>query len=151
MRKIQRDGRSVSGQPRLDRENPHQATIGTVSEPRAQPYTPFCDAIHAQRHWRQDLIRQIEKLTDRRLLVYFTDVEACAGIEAGDVAPFQDLLLDCEPGCKLDLLLQTPGGDVDVPKSSFVWCGSERVSFAWSSPSEPRALARSSLWPPMRL
>jgi ATP-dependent protease ClpP protease subunit len=87
-----------------------------MSEEAAQPQrTPLFEVLHAKRYQRQSAIRDIEQATGRRLLVYFENVShPSAGIDQQDVAPFQDLLFDCEKGCDLDLFLQTPGGDIDV-------------------------------------
>jgi len=77
--------------------------------------SPLYEALNARRYQRQNLIRDIESLTDRRLAVYFANVNhPSSGISQPDVAPFQDLLFDCEPHCSLDLLLQSPGGDIDI-------------------------------------
>lgn len=54
-------------------------------------------------------------MTGRRLGVYFANVEhPNSGISQPDIAPIQDVLSDCDSNCDLDLLLQTPGGDIDV-------------------------------------
>ncbi|HEY2294329.1 MAG TPA: hypothetical protein VGM86_26820 [Thermoanaerobaculia bacterium] len=80
----------------------------------AGPRSPLYEAIHARRYQRQDLIRTIEGQTGRRLGVYFANINhGDAGIFPGDISPFQDLLFDCEADCDLDLLLQSPGGDID--------------------------------------
>ncbi len=76
--------------------------------------TPLFEAMHAPRYNRQALIREIESVTNRRLLVYFANIRhPASGVDATDVAPFQDLLSDCDKGCEIDLLLQTSGGDID--------------------------------------
>lgn len=73
------------------------------------------NALHAARYRRQDAIRSIEQQTGRRLGVYFAAIEhPLSGIGPADIAPFEDLLSDCEKGCDLDLLLQSPGGDIDA-------------------------------------
>ena len=76
--------------------------------------TPLFEAMHAPRYNRQSLIREIEEVTQRRLLVYFANIRhPASGVDATDVAPFQDLLSDCNKGDEIDLLLQTSGGDID--------------------------------------
>lgn len=77
--------------------------------------TPFFEALNASRYARQAMIEAIEKATGRRLIVYHACVQQpYSDINQSDVAPFEDLLTDCENNCNLDLLLQTPGGDIDV-------------------------------------
>jgi membrane-bound ClpP family serine protease len=49
------------------------------------------------------------------LIVYFANILHPNGsINAFDVTPFQDLILDCAQGSDIDLLLQTSGGDIDA-------------------------------------
>lgn len=77
--------------------------------------SPLWEAYQARRYARQDFIRGIEEQTGRRLIVYAANVNhRNASLGQVDVAPLQDLLSDCPLGCDLDLLLQTPGGDIDV-------------------------------------
>lgn len=77
--------------------------------------SPLFEAIHQPRYYRQNLIREIEQLTSRRLIVYFGNIQhPLAGISPADVTPFQDLILDCQKGADIDLLLQTAGGDIDA-------------------------------------
>jgi len=77
--------------------------------------TPLYEAFNASRYSRQNLIREIEASTGRRLAVYFANVEhPNSSIMLGDVAPLNDVLSDCESGCDLDLVLQSPGGDIDT-------------------------------------
>lgn len=79
------------------------------------PRSPLFETLHTNRYQRQALIRDIEQETARRLLVYFANVNhPASGINQIDVAPFQDMLLDCNQGDDIDLLLQTPGGDIDT-------------------------------------
>ncbi len=77
--------------------------------------TPLFEALHADRYQRQGFIREVEDLTNRRLLVYFGNVNhPASAINNSDVAPLQDLLTDCEEGDSIDLLIQSNGGDGDV-------------------------------------
>lgn len=76
--------------------------------------SPLYEALNARRYQRQDLIRQIEDQTSRRLAVYFANTANYGSdVAPGDIAPFQDILFDCDQGCDLDLLLQSAGGDID--------------------------------------
>jgi len=77
--------------------------------------SPLFEAIHQPRYHRQQIIREIEAETGRRLIAYFANINhPQSSIGAGDVTPFQDLILDCSRGADIDLLLQTPGGDIDA-------------------------------------
>lgn len=78
-------------------------------EPPAQ--SPLFHATHKDRYRRQELIKDIEDMTKRRLLVYIAEAQAPIGYD--DVLPFGDLLDDVEKGEKVDLLLDSPGGDAD--------------------------------------
>lgn len=79
------------------------------------PRSPLFEAIHQPRYYRQGLFREVESLTGRRFIAYFANVaHVAASINAADVTPFQDLILDCQAGSDIDLLLQTPGGDIDA-------------------------------------
>jgi hypothetical protein len=73
--------------------------------------TPMYQAMHAERYARQALIKEIEKKTGRTLICYVAGVQA--PIDRDDVIPFVDLLHNVQPGNDLDLLLHTPGGDMD--------------------------------------
>src|SRR5215210_8012323 len=89
--------------------------------------SPLYQAMHSRRHQRQELIRKIEESTGRRLLVYYANVNHHdAEISPLDVAPFQDLLYNCTVGCDLDLLLQSPGGDIDTAEK-LVYMTRQRV------------------------
>ena len=86
-----------------------------MSEAPAASRSPLFEAINQQRYYRQTLIRDVEAITGRRLIAYFGNIShPLSSIGAGDITPFQDLILDCEPGCDIDLLLQTSGGDIDA-------------------------------------
>src|SRR4051812_27036842 len=86
-----------------------------ASEPIPSPtQTPLFHAIHSSRYARQEQIRRIEERTGRRLLCWIA--EPHAEIDKYDIAPMGDLLqhLSGGDGEDIDLMLQTPGGDVDV-------------------------------------
>ncbi len=65
------------------------------------------------RYLRQILIRDIEALTERRLVVYYASPFLDAQINQRDCYYFAELFGDvhCEP---CDLLIQTPGGETDA-------------------------------------
>jgi ClpP class serine protease len=90
--------------------------------------SPLYEALNSKRYQRQDLIRSIEEQTGRRLAVYFANAEHhAAAISQTDIAPLQDLLFDCEGRCDLDVLLQSPGGDIDSAEK-LVYMIRERVA-----------------------
>jgi ClpP class serine protease len=74
--------------------------------------TPFYEALHADRYQRQAAVRLIEEHTGRHLICYVTGVGTW--IDRDDTVGFVDLLHNIPDGEDLDLLLHTPGGDVDV-------------------------------------
>lgn len=74
--------------------------------------TPLFQATHAARYQRQSLIREIQKLTGRRLICYVSG--SGTSVERDDTVPFVDLLHNLPSGKDLDLLLHTGGGDMDA-------------------------------------
>lgn len=74
--------------------------------------TPLFRARHESRYMRQDLIRAIESATGRRFISFVCGRNAL--IDRDDVVPFVDLLADVDRGGDIDLLLHTPGGDIDA-------------------------------------
>ncbi|MFO1219670.1 MAG: hypothetical protein U1E89_14985 [Burkholderiaceae bacterium] len=87
-----------------------QPTKATTTKSMAK--TPTWQAMHASRYRRQDLIRQIQSLTNRKLICYTAGQEA--DICRDDVLGFVDLLHNADRGASLDLMLHTPGGDIDA-------------------------------------
>ena len=64
---------------------------------------------------REDLIQQIETRTERRFCAYLSLVTAAnAQITPDDIIPFEGLMSTLEPGCKLDLMINSPGGLPDA-------------------------------------
>lgn len=69
------------------------------------------------RYLRQLLIRDIEQITKRRLVVYFANRYVDdADINVGDIGNFQELLGDIK-GAPTDLLLNTGGGQTDATEA----------------------------------
>lgn len=70
------------------------------------------------RYLRQLMIRDIEAITGRKLVVYFSDHYAgpSSNIDGSDVANFYELLADVV-GQPVDLLLHTPGGETDATEA----------------------------------
>lgn len=66
------------------------------------------------RYLRQQLIKDIEEDTGRRLIVYFTDCDRSnANIDLTDDVAIAELLTDCKDS-PVDLLLETNGGMTDA-------------------------------------
>ncbi len=64
------------------------------------------------------MIRDIEQITGRRLIVYFANrFNPTAGIDAGDVAYVAELLSDVLPGEPVDFLIETNGGQTDATEA----------------------------------
>ena len=74
--------------------------------------TPKFTAMNALRYQRQALIRALEKETNTNLLCYVAGTNA--GISRDDTAGFVDMLYNVPQRDPVDLLLHTPGGDIDV-------------------------------------
>lgn len=79
--------------------------------PRAIEKTPMFTAMNAARYQRQTLIRDIET-TQPKLLCYVTGNKA--PVDRADTLGFVDMLHNVNPGDPIDLILHTPGGDVDA-------------------------------------
>ncbi len=74
--------------------------------------SPLFWVSHKDRYLRQLLIRDIEEVTGRQLIVYFTNCDTNAQIDQGDDVYFAELLrsIGNQP---IDLLLETNGGGTD--------------------------------------
>lgn len=74
-------------------------------------HTPLYQALHDSRYSRQERIKDIQNETNRKLLCYFS--RRYGMINDDDIATIVDLLSKIEEKTNIDLLLQTPGGDID--------------------------------------
>ena len=74
--------------------------------------TPLFQAIHAARYQRQAMIHRIQEKTGRVLICYMAG--SAAPISREDTAGFVDLLHNVHGQVDLDLMLHTPGGDIDA-------------------------------------
>ena len=83
----------------------------TPQPPRAIEKTPMFTAMNAARYQRQTLIRDIEA-DQPKLLCYVAGNKA--PVDRIDTLGFVDMLHNITPGDPIDLLLHTPGGDVDA-------------------------------------
>ena len=73
--------------------------------------TPLFQANSAARYQRQEIIKQIQDITERRLICYVSG-STCM-IDENDTMPFVDLLHNVTPGEEMELLLHTSGGSID--------------------------------------
>lgn len=83
----------------------------TREPPRPIEKTPMFTAMSAARYQRQTLIRDIET-TEPKLLCYVAGNRA--PLDRSDTLGFVDMLHNITLGEPIDLLLHTPGGDVDA-------------------------------------
>lgn len=81
------------------------------SEPQMRK-TPFYAAIHAPRHQRQLIIKEIQRITGRKVICYVSGPQAA--VDRDDTPGFVDLLHNIAPNVDLDLVLHTGGGDIDA-------------------------------------
>ncbi len=92
---------------------------------RAEPLkTPLFQAIHAARYQRQSLIKKIQEQTGRPLLCYVAGM--AASVSRDDTLGFADLLHNVPATTPVDLLLHTPGGDIDAAEK-LMWMVRARV------------------------
>lgn len=73
--------------------------------------TPMFTAMNSGRYQRQALIQEIET-TNPKLICYIAGLKA--PVDRQDTLGFVDMLHNITPGEPIDLLLHTPGGDVDA-------------------------------------
>lgn len=73
--------------------------------------TPMFTAMNAARYQRQVLIREIET-ENPKILCYVAGLKA--PVDRADTLGFVDMLHNVTPGEPIDLMLHTPGGDVDA-------------------------------------
>jgi hypothetical protein len=115
------------GNPPIDKKPAHPLADPQSTEP-PEPYFPRGKALPSQsplywvaqkdRYLRQILIRDIEGLTGRRLLVYFANrFRPEAGIDDADPAYVMELVGDVSKDDPVDLLLETNGGKTDATEA----------------------------------
>ena len=97
--------------PNLAPEQPEPHSEGPVA-PEAR--TPLFRAYNSERYQRQDIIRQIQSTTKRRLICYVAGSSRQCLINRSDTVPFVDLLHNVQHGESVELLLHTSGGNVDI-------------------------------------
>lgn len=100
--------------PKVDSEVGPAAAAEETAPAKVRKFskTPAFQAMHALRYRRQELISEIEKLTGNKLICYLGGHRGQIGRD--DAVFFGDLLHNVPAGHSVDLLLQTPGGDIDA-------------------------------------
>ena len=83
---------------------------GSDAEPSVR--TPLYAALNSDRYHRQDLIREIQTKSKFRLICYVSS-GSCL-IEHDDAIYFRDLLHRIGDNENIELMLHTPGGDIDA-------------------------------------
>lgn len=83
-----------------------------MSESVPNAKTPMFEALHASRYHRQEMFRKIQDLTGSPLIAYVGGPDSL--IERSDTVYFNDLLYRLRVNTSIDLLLHTPGGDIDA-------------------------------------
>lgn len=98
--------------PRSEAFNPTPpAPVSHTPFPKGPSRTPLYEAMNAERYARQNLIKEIELVTKTSLICY---VSPHLLIDRSDIVPIVDLLHNVNPGEPLDLLLHSPGGNIDA-------------------------------------
>lgn len=81
------------------------------------PHSPMFWVAQKDRFLRQLLIRDIESVTNRNLVVYFANrYEQGSDIQAGDIAKLHEIISDFS-GEPVDILLETNGGQTDATEA----------------------------------
>ncbi len=100
--------------------------------------TPLYHSLNNSRYSRQEMIRRVEEVTNRRLVVYFSVLPIIT--DGIDILGFGDLLNDIR-GDSVDLLLQSPGGDIDVAEKIVYLCRARSGSFRVIVPDSAKSAA----------
>ncbi|WP_028776203.1 SDH family Clp fold serine proteinase [Shimazuella kribbensis] len=76
------------------------------------PNQPLYHAVHRDRYIRQTLIKEVEKVTGRPLIVYIANFNHPeSAITREDIAPFSEMVTALDKDSDVDLMIQSPGGD----------------------------------------
>ena len=96
----------------LDDSRPDEADTSGEPAEQLSRRTPLFEANSAARYQRQEIVKQIQVRTGRRLICYVSG-RACR-IDEDDAMPFVDLLYNLPQHQGLELLLHTHGGSIDA-------------------------------------
>lgn len=108
-------------------EKPPKLSAGNGAGFEHPTQTPYFHALERERYSRQTQLRAIEEHTGRRLICFASS--PYAEITRDIITVFADLLHDVDKGADLDLLLNTPGGDIDAAEKLVIMCRSRCSSF----------------------
>ena len=87
------------------------------------PQTPLFRALGSDRYARQQAIASIEALAGRQLIVYEANLWSNrSNLGEEDIQPFVDLLSRVTANANVDLLLHSPGGDIDAAEKIVYMC-----------------------------
>lgn len=113
----------------------------TASQQQNQERFPRSDELPVQspkywvkekdRYLRQLLIKDIQAQSERELVVYFTNT---GHIDFKDADDISEVLADCKTG-EIDLLIQTPGGNIDACEKLISVLGQRSNSYRVLIPS----------------
>lgn len=105
-----------------------------------QSRSPLYEALNQGRYHRQSIITTIEEVTKRRLIIYYANIQhPASNISSVDVAPFHELVMDCDQDSDIDLILQTPGGDADAAEKLVIMLRSRAKSFRLIVPERAKS------------
>jgi len=91
--------------------SPEQTSGGTANGSADIPHkTPMYTAVNAPRYHRQEIIKKIEA-GNPKLISYIAGIRAL--ISRDDIVGFMEVLHNIPKRIDLDLMLNTPGGDID--------------------------------------
>ena len=129
----------MSGQPGAGDPIAPGSEAGLAAIPEQ---TPLFWALNKDRYLRQSWIRDIQAATNRKLIIYVANFgHPQSAISHDDVPPFPDLLADIDPETDLDLLLHSPGGDIDAAERLVYMCRKRSRSFRVLVPSSAKSAA----------
>jgi hypothetical protein len=80
--------------------------------------TPLFHAVHRDRYERQEFIKEIEKVTGRRILIYIANLShPDSAITREDIAPFHEIVASLDDNSDVDLMIESPGGDPNAAET----------------------------------
>lgn len=80
--------------------------------------SPLFHAIHRDRYERQALMKELEKITGRRILVYISNLtHPDSSITREDIAPFYEIVASLDDQSDVDLIIESPGGDPNAAET----------------------------------
>ncbi len=91
---------------------------------------------------RQDLIKDIQKLTNRKLITYIANFNfPFSQISYPDILPMEDILRSIGTVDKLDLMINSPGGEANTAEKIILMCRAHCKSFRVIVPNAAKSAA----------